>query len=151
MALGRLRLRLRREEDSRIVFPWERTRTRFVRITRGRVRFTVALLVALFVATGLSRVEARRRATFATRAAVTTVQRATEAYRADHEGRCPDSLEALAAPSLDGRDAYLARVPRDGWARPFRYTCPGRKHPESADVRSGGPDGTFDDLTQLDE
>lgn len=140
----------RRNDDARILFPWERTRARFVRVTPARVRWTAALVVALLVATGLSRVEAKRRATFATRAAVTTVQRATEAFRADHEGRCPASIDALAAPA-EGREAYLARVPRDGWGRAFRYACPGRKHPESADVRSGGPDGTFDDLTQLDE
>lgn len=142
--------RRRRNDDPRIVFPWERRRTRFVRLSRARVRWAVALVVAFLAATALSRVEARRRATFATRAAVTTVQRAVEAFRADHEGRCPASLELLVTPG-EGREGYLSRVPRDGWGRPFRLECPGRKHPESADVRSSGPNGVFDDLTQLDE
>jgi hypothetical protein len=64
---------------------------------------------------------------------------ATEAFRADH-GRCPRGIQELAqppeAPGVTGR--YLQEVRLDGWGNPFSFTCPGRKHPASADVVSRG-------------
>jgi general secretion pathway protein G len=108
----------------------------------------VIVAVTLCALYGLAQVHRERRAIFATRAAIATVLRAVEAYRADHEGRCPASADALVVPP-DGARPYLRRVPTDGWGRPLRIVCPGRKNPDVADVSSAGPTGSFDDPTQV--
>jgi hypothetical protein len=117
--------------------------------TRRNLRLAAALGLGLVVFGVLFRVESQRRAVHATRATIATVMQATEAFRADHDGRCPGALAELVAPS-DGHEPYLPRNPRDGWGREFHFRCPGRKHPSSADVISGGPSGTFEDTDQVE-
>lgn len=87
----------------------------------------------------------RRRRIAATRAAIASVERAVETFRVDH-GRCPASVAELVRPpqSAEASGRYLAEARADGWGNPLELTCPGRRHPGAADVRSRGvPDGVF--------
>jgi hypothetical protein len=138
-----------RKADARLLFPWETPGEGALRRARRASRPALAALGVLTVLVVLGRVHAERRAVFATRAAIATVLRAVEAFRADHGGRCPVSMDELAAPG-DGAQPYLRRVPTDGWGRALRMRCPGRKYPEAADVSSAGPTGSFDDPTQVE-
>lgn len=94
-------------------------------------------------------VERRHRATFVTRTTMAGVMQAVEAFRADHDGRCPTTLGELLAPVGHG-ESYVARLPEDGWGRPFRFQCPGRKNPRSGDLTSAGPSGYFDGPDQIE-
>jgi general secretion pathway protein G len=141
-------MRRTRSRESRILFPWERRGTLLARLSRRHARLVLAAAVVLLGAWALLRVESRRRAVHATRASIANVMRAVEAFRADHEGRCPAGAAQLVAPT-DGHEPYLARAPRDGWGRALRIACPGRLHPASADVTSAGPSGSFEDQDQI--
>jgi general secretion pathway protein G len=81
---------------------------------------------------------------FRTRATLSVVHGAITLYRADHERRCPASLEELK------REGYLAIDPVDAWGRPLRLTCPGRKDPEGYDLMSDGPDGEIGGLDRVE-
>ncbi|MEZ4246678.1 MAG: hypothetical protein R3B99_00330 [Polyangiales bacterium] len=39
--------------------------------------------------------------------------------------------------------AFLARAPTDGWGHRLFLRCPGRFDPDSVDVVSAGPSGSF--------
>jgi hypothetical protein len=142
-------MRRRRREERKIFFPWEKRSTRLAWLSRRHARTAALVALGALVAWAFAQVAGRRRAVFATRAAIATVMRAVEAYRADHEGRCPSGFAELLAPG-GGHEPYLARVPRDGWGRELWMQCPGRKHPESADVRSAGPAGSFEARDQIE-
>ena len=60
---------------------------------------------------------------------------AVAAYRADHGGACPKSLEEIVT------GGYARDLPLDAWGRPLRLSCPGRKDPSGFDLSSDGPDG----------
>lgn len=120
-----------------------------MRQVRKYARPAAAVTVLFLLLVWLGRVQAERRAAFATRATIATVLRAVEAYRADHEGHCPGGPEVLVSPP-EGATPYLRSVPIDAWGRPLRIRCPGRKNPETADVSSAGPTGSFNDPTQIE-
>lgn len=139
----------RRSNERRIFFPWEARSARFAWVSRRNLRWALLAASALFAVWVLARIEGYRRAVFATRASIGNAMRAVEAFRADHDGRCPAGVAELVAPG-DGHEPYLARAPRDGWGRELRVTCPGRKHPAGADVTSAGPSGSFEDRDQVE-
>ncbi len=99
---------------------------------------------AVLAVAGAVSLSDHERRVHATRASIVSVQRATEAFRADH-GRCPSGVAELVRPPEGsiGAPRYLAQVRLDGWGREFLFTCPGGKFPASADVVSGGPEGSF--------
>lgn len=143
--LGLRKRRRRREQPRTVVFHWERKSLlpawAHVRHARTLVLAAVAL-GALWLVYGAAD---RRRRIEATRAAITSVQRAVATFRADH-GRCPTSVAELVRPpqAPDATGRYLADLRTDGWGNAFELTCPGWKHPGSADVRSQGiPEGIF--------
>jgi general secretion pathway protein G len=138
-----------KRSESRLLFPWETPGEGALRRARRAARPALIVGALLFALYSLGNVHRQRRAEFATRAAISTVLRAVEAYRADHGGRCPASPDMLVAPP-DGVQPYLRKVPTDGWGRPLRVLCPGRKNPEIADVTSAGPTGSFDDPRQVE-
>jgi general secretion pathway protein G len=142
-------MKRRRGSETLIVFPWERRQRRLAVLTRRHTGMIATALVVILFGWILLRVEARRRAVRSTRATIGNVMRAVEAFRADHDGRCPEGFAELLNPPA-GHEPYLARVPKDGWGRDLRMRCPGRKHPETADVRSGGPSGNFEDRDQIE-
>jgi general secretion pathway protein G len=88
--------------------------------------------------------ERRKTGMRATRATLAVVHGAVDAYRADHERKCPTSLAALKA------DSYLATDAVDAWGRPLRLTCPGRKDPDGYDLMSDGPDGEVGALSRVE-
>jgi general secretion pathway protein G len=142
-------MRRRRGTESTIFFPWEARRPRLAWLSRRHARLALAGLGAALVAWALLEVEGYRRSVHATRATIANVMRAVEAFRADHQGRCPAGVVQLLNPD-DGREPYLPRTPRDGWGHPLRVVCPGRKHPASADVTSPGPSGSFEARDQVE-
>lgn len=125
-------------------FSWERRRRWFAWLSVRHARGLAAGAVALLALGGAVSVSDHERRVHATRSAIVSVQRATEAFRADH-ARCPSGVAELVHPpeGSAGARGYLARVRLDGWGREFLYTCPGGKFPASADVVSGGPEGSF--------
>lgn len=133
-----------RRPERVVEFTWERRRRWWswlsVRHARGLVA-GVAGVGALLVAVS---VNDHSRKVQATRASIVSVQRATEAFRADH-GRCPSGVSELVHPPEGTRGArrYLAQARVDAWGRDFLFTCPGGRFPTSADVVSGGPEGSF--------
>lgn len=139
----------KRGREPTVFLPWETKSPWAPRFALRRVRTVVLLALALGLCVVLVRVDRWRRAVFVTRVAVDEAQRALEAWRSDHEGRCPGDWSALLLPS-EGREPYLAHLPRDGWENPLRLRCPGRKNPHSADVASPGPTGRFESLEQSD-
>jgi general secretion pathway protein G len=134
----------RRQREQTIWFPWERRGGLLRRTGLGRARpFAAALAMALFVLL-LGARERRKTGIRATRATLAVVHGAVDAYRADHERKCPSSLSALRA------DGYLATEAVDAWGRPLRLTCPGRKDPAEYDLLSDGPDGEMGGLDRVE-
>lgn len=134
----------RRGIEQGVEFSWERRRRWFAWASVRHARALAGGGVALLALTGAVSVSDHGRRVHATRSAIVSVQRATEAFRADH-GRCPSGIAELVRPPevADGAPRYLSQVRLDGWGREFLFTCPGGKFPASADVVSGGPEGTF--------
>jgi general secretion pathway protein G len=100
---------------------------------RSKALFAGLAMVLLLLLFGM-----RERSTVgirSTRATMLVVREAIDAYRADHDRRCPASLAEL------DKDGYLAVAPIDAWGRPLQLTCPGRRNPESYDLLSFGPSG----------
>lgn len=143
--LGQPRRRRRREPSRAVVFHWERRSLlpawMHLRHARGVVLFGIAC-ASLWLVEGAAD---RRRRVAATRAAIASLERAVEAFRADH-GRCPSGVIELVRPpqSPQGAGHYLAEVRTDGWGNPFELSCPGRRNPGAADLRSrGSAEGIF--------
>lgn len=130
----------RRRREHTIFFPWERRRG-LLRAPWLRSRPLIAGVGMVVVLLLLGMLERTRTGVRSTRATLLVVREALDAYRADHDWRCPPTLETL------DHDGYL-RVPAvDAWGRPLLLTCPGRRDPESYDLISFGPSG---DIRQLD-
>lgn len=134
-----------------VVYAWERRSPSIDWFSRKHLRGAVAAAGVLAGLGLLGSAQDYRRRAHVTRAAISSVMIATETFRAEH-GRCPADIHELAHPPATPTTAasYLREARVDGWGRPFRMTCPGRKHPWSADVVSGGPSGTFQDLDQIE-
>jgi general secretion pathway protein G len=105
--------------------------------------FGAALGMALLLLV-LGARERRKTGVRATEAIIGVVRAGLDAYRADHERKCPASLDALKA------EGYLAIDPVDAWGRPLRLTCPGRTDPEGYDLTSDGPDGEIGGLDRVE-
>jgi general secretion pathway protein G len=135
---------LKRENDRRILFPWEGRGglRRFIEL--GRVR-PIALGLALLVALVTIVVRERREAGIRrTRATLLSVRSAIEGYMADHEGHCPPSLAELSE-----RYARFKDAPTDAWGRPLRLICPADQLGKSYVLESGGPDGVPGGLDRI--
>ncbi len=124
----------RRSREQTIFFPWERRRG-ILRAPWIRSRPLLAGLAMALILLFLGMRERTGTGRRATRATLLVVRAAIDAYRADHDGNCPPSLKGLK------KDGYLNIEPTDAWGQPFQLTCPGRRHPESYDLVSYGPDG----------
>ncbi len=134
----------RRPRDQTIFFPWERGGG-FLR-GRGMARAKLVVL-ALGMATLLLLLGARERRKIGVRSTMATigvVRTGIDAYRADHERKCPASLDALKT------EGYLGIDPIDAWGRPLRLVCPGQKEPEGYDLTSDGPDGEIGGLDRVE-
>jgi general secretion pathway protein G len=79
-----------------------------------------------------------------TRATILAVRDALDAYRADNERRCPDSLDVLK------QQGYSPIEPVDAWGRPLVLICPGRRNDDSYDLVSYGPSGDMRGLDRVE-
>lgn len=83
----------------------------------------------------------------ATRTSIGEIEKACQIYAMKHNGKFPDSIEALTQ-STDKEDSYLKEGEvADAWGTPFQFTKSGNK---KVKITSAGPDGEFggeDDLT----
>jgi general secretion pathway protein G len=121
--------------EKNVYFPRDRRRLWLGARTRVRVRVVIVVaLVLVFLLVVRSR-EERAASIRATRAAITTAFSGVISYRAEHRGTCPRDVGELA------QLGYVNRLPVDGWGRPLRLVCPGRKDALGFEVLSDGPDG----------
>lgn len=133
----------RRRRERAILFPWERrTGLRTLPLARTRPAMAALGMMALLAYLGVR--ERDRTGIRATRATLLVVREGIDAFRADHEGKCPDSLAKL----RDG--GYLAIPAADAWGRPLQLTCPGRRNPDSYDLLSFGPTGDMRGLDRVE-
>jgi general secretion pathway protein G len=134
----------RRQREQTIFFPWERGGGFLRRTGLGRAKpFVAAIVMMLFVLLLGSR-ERRMAGVRSTRVTLDLVHAGLDAYRADHERKCPADLADLR------KDGYLAVAPIDAWGRPLRLVCPGRKDPQGYDLLSDGPDGEIGGLDRVE-
>ena len=133
----------RRRGERTILFPWERRRGIFA-LPWARTKPAHAALAMIVLVGFFGMRERDRTGMRATRATLLVVHEAIDAFRADHESRCPDSLAKLQA------DAYLITSPTDAWGRPLQLTCPGRRNPDSYDLLSYGPSGDMRGLDRIE-
>ncbi|MSP24102.1 MAG: general secretion pathway protein GspG [Myxococcales bacterium] len=122
-----------RRDEKGIQFPWEKN---------DRWRLPWARTLPIMAALGMmgtlalfAHRERERAGIRSTRATLMVVREGLDNYRADHDGRCPDSLARLK------EEGYLRVPPVDAWERPLALVCPGRRNPESYDLSSWGPSG----------
>jgi general secretion pathway protein G len=125
----------RRTESRRVFFPWERKTGALGVLGRARVGLVLAVVGAVVCIVLVRGREERLASIRATRASITSAERAMTSYRADHSGGCPRDFAELVA------GGYARDVAVDAWGRPLRVTCPGRFDPRGFDVSSDGPDG----------
>jgi general secretion pathway protein G len=125
----------RSRAEPRVFFPWEKRRGVFGAIGRARARLVLAALAVVAFLLVIHHREEQAAAVRATRAALTTAERAVTSYRADHAGACPRALGELVA------GGYVRDEPVDAWGRPLRLACPGRRDTQGFDMWSDGPDG----------
>ena len=136
----------RRGSDRSIFFPWERGGSFWARRGLIRARPFVAGAIMMLLLLLLGAREHRLTGIRSTRATLSVVHSAVDAYRADHERRCPPALDVLE------REGYLAKEtkPIDAWGRPLRLVCPGRWDAEGYDLMSDGPDGEIGGLDRVE-
>jgi general secretion pathway protein G len=133
----------RRPREQTIFFPWERGggffRRRGSRV--GPIAAAAGMITLLLV---LGARERRQVGIRSTRATISLVASAVDAYRADHERKCPPTLEGLKV------DNYLAVDPLDAWGRQIRLVCPGRRDPQGYELMSDGPDREMGGLDRVE-
>jgi general secretion pathway protein G len=135
---------LRKVTSRGIELPWERRGGLVRRLRLTRARPFAALLLVGGLAVLLGTRERQRTGERSTRAALSVVRRAVDAYRADHEGKCPKQLEELET------SRYLTELPQDAWGHPFRLACPSRREGVAYDLSSDGPDGEPGGLDRIE-
>ncbi len=133
----------RRKRERTIYFPWER-RGGLLRFPWMRSRALLAGLVMVVTLLVFGARERSRIGERTTRATLIVVHNAIDAYRADHDGRCPASLSEL------NEQGYLAQLAVDGWGRSLSLTCPGRRNPDGYDLVSYGPTGDMRGLDRIE-
>ena|SRR5690242_13277450 len=127
-----------------IYLPWERRGGFTRRLGLARIRPFLVVLVAVSVVVLVGVRERQRTGERSTRAALLVVRRALDAYRADHDGKCPKQLEELES------GHYLKELPDDAWGRPLRLACPSRREGVAYDLSSDGPDGEPGGLDRIE-
>jgi general secretion pathway protein G len=135
---------LKRENDRRILFPWEGRGglRRFIELGKVQPIALGLAVVTLLVSIGVR--EHREAGIRRTRATLLGVRPAIEAYMADHEGGCPPGLAALPE-----RYARFKEPPADAWGKPLRLICPAEELGKSFVLESGGPDGVPGGLDRI--
>jgi len=137
-------MRSRKPAIRNIFLPWERRVGILRRLGLSRLRpfLLVVAVLAVIVVIGVR--ERQKTGERATRAAIVVVRRGIDAYRAEHDGKCPRQLEELETLR------YLTSVPDDAWGRPLRLMCPSRREGVAYDLSSDGPDGEPGGLDRIE-
>jgi general secretion pathway protein G len=135
---------IRKTGAQSIYLPWERRRGISRRLGLARLRPFLLVAAALCILVLVGARERQRTGERSTRAALLVVRRALDAYRADHDGKCPKQLDELET----GR--YLKELPDDAWGRPLRLVCPSRREGVAYDLSSDGPDGEPGGLDRIE-
>ena len=135
---------LKRENDRRILFPWEGRGglRRFIELGKVRPIALGVAVVTLLISIGVR--EHREAGIRRTRATLLGVRPAIEAYMADHDGGCPPALAALPQ-----QYARFKELPTDAWGQPLRLICPADEVGKSFVLESGGPDGVPGGLDRI--
>ncbi|MFT3921147.1 MAG: type II secretion system protein GspG [Myxococcales bacterium] len=129
-----------RKRSPRLPLPWEREDSLLRGLFSGRRVLPFVLLAAFAsVLGGAYWLGGRRADILSTRATLSEVSRATEAFVHD-VGRCPRSLNELLHPPRSGV-IYLHELPSDAWGNGVYLRCDGSA-PE-IEVLSAGPSGSF--------
>jgi general secretion pathway protein G len=134
----------RRQREQTIFFPWERGGGFWRKRGMARIWPFAAALGMILLLLLLGARERRLVGIRSTRATLGVVEAAVDAYRANHERKCPPSLGALKT------EGYLAIDPIDAWGRPLRLTCPGRRDPQGYELMSDGPDREMGGLDRVE-
>jgi len=134
----------RRSSEPAVFFPWERKRGALGTLGRRRAGVAVTALLCVLGVVFMYQLSERSAAVRATRSTLTTTARALRAYRADHGGACPRKLGDLVSLS------YMREEAVDGWGRPLRLECPGRKDPQGFELSSDGADGVVGGLDRIE-
>src|SRR4051794_19137222 len=111
---------MKRRRQSLVFFPWERRRGVFGAIGRARSRVVLGIAIVVALVVWIRGREERAAGIRATRASITTMERAVASYRADHAGACPRELTDLVT------GGYARDISVDAWGRPLRLACSGR-------------------------
>lgn len=136
--------RRKKATEQSILLPWERRGSFWRRAGLNRVRPFVVVIATMLVMILFGVRERRLAGIRSTRATLFTAHQAVEAYLADHEQRCPESMAALT------REGYLGEEAVDAWGRPLRLVCPGRESLDGYDLMSDGPDGVPGGLDRIE-
>lgn len=128
-------MRTRRAGERRIFFPWEGRGGLRRYFAFGRIRPLIYAAVVVFIVGFIVVRERRDSGIRQTRATLLDMRRAVDTYIADHEGGCPESLEAARA------YAQLDEATSDAWGRPLRLVCPSEDPTLVYELMSDGPDG----------
>jgi len=132
----------RTSRGSGITLPWEQRGNLLRQLVSGRRwKGGLAILLLLGVAALFARSADSRNRERDTRLAIAEVRRAVGQFKAQ-VGRCPRTTTELVHPPR-ARTRYLRAMPKDGWDRQLRLSCPGHDDPDGFDVISAGPSGDF--------
>lgn len=125
----------RRGPERRIFFPWERAGGFLRRLGLGRARPVLLVGIVLGVLVVIGSRERHRAGVRQTRAELLVARDAVDRWLADHDGKCPRSLNDLV------REEYVGDIPRDAWGRPLRLVCPAGRAEARYELMSDGADG----------
>ncbi|APS00020.1 hypothetical protein [Pajaroellobacter abortibovis] len=99
-----------------IFFEWEQKGSLIRSLKRVQLRFLLLILLISY-GTWVYQRERKIAQTRLTHTRMVTIARALSAYRADHRGQCPPTLEEL---TITG---YLGYLPQDARNHPFHFIC----------------------------
>lgn len=126
---------MRRRGERSVFFPWERRRGLLGALSRARAGLVVGGLLVVSAIAWMYAREEHAAGVRATQVALTAAHLGVSAFRADHGGACPKDLSEVVALG------YTRQPLIDGWGRPLRMTCPGRRDARGFEIASDGPDG----------
>jgi hypothetical protein len=137
-------MRKRRNNDSRILFPWEQQGNIVRRLGFRRVRPVVFVSVLAFAVMLVVVRERRDAGIRRTRATLAQMGHAVDRYLADNQGRCPTAFEELVRYHSPGTQ------PVDAWGNSLRLTCPAPRRDLPYLLSSDGPDGRAGGLDRIE-
>lgn len=134
----------REGSSSAIFFPWERRRGVRRWLGTGRIRPVLSVVFVLGFVIIVGARERQKSGVRQTRATLLAMRHGVDAYMADNEGKCPESLQQVLS------HTSYTQVPSDAWGNSLRLTCPARREGERYELMSDGPDGKPGGLDRIE-